>query len=109
MIDLKYQADEHGHMLRIFIRVPAVLPELIDLGGELVDPLVALAQQDFESGGVALRVSELLAQLQELGAERSIGLLQLNFVEAGRAGGSTAWRLSYQNFYAFLQDAPSAH
>jgi hypothetical protein len=31
-------------MLCVFIRVPAVLPELIDLGGELVDPLVALAQ-----------------------------------------------------------------
>jgi hypothetical protein len=26
------------------IRVPAVLPQLIDFGGELVDPLVALAQ-----------------------------------------------------------------
>jgi hypothetical protein len=31
-------------MLCLFICVPAVLPELVDLGGELVDPLVSLAQ-----------------------------------------------------------------
>jgi hypothetical protein len=30
-------------MLCLFIRVPAVLPELIDLGGEFIDPLHALA------------------------------------------------------------------
>jgi hypothetical protein len=44
IIEVEHQADKHGHILCPFIRVPAVLPELIDLGGELVDPLVALAQ-----------------------------------------------------------------
>jgi hypothetical protein len=60
--------------------VPAVLPQLIDLGGELVNPLVALAQQDFEPAGVALFISQLCAQLQELGAKRPVGALPLNFI-----------------------------
>jgi hypothetical protein len=44
------------------------------LFGEFIDPLVA---------GVALLVSELLAQLQDLGAQRPVGSMQLNFIEAG--------------------------
>jgi len=44
IIEVEHQADKHGHVLRLLIRVSAVLPELIDLGGKLVDPLVALAQ-----------------------------------------------------------------
>jgi hypothetical protein len=44
IVEVEHQADKHGHILCPFIRMPAVLPQLIDLRGELVDPLIALAQ-----------------------------------------------------------------
>jgi hypothetical protein len=47
IIEVEHRADEHCH-------IAAVFPQLVDLGGQFVDPLVALMQQEFQPAGVLL-------------------------------------------------------
>jgi hypothetical protein len=63
------------------------LPELVDGGVEFVDPLHALAQQDFQPLGIALLGCELVAQLHDLGAQRIVFFLELEFDDCGMAPG----------------------
>jgi len=43
-------------VLRLRIQLFVLVPQLIDLGGEFVDAVHALAQQDFQSSDMALLV-----------------------------------------------------
>ena len=61
---------------------PSVLhPQLIDSGGQFVDPLQPLAQQHFQRADVALLVGEFAAQANNDGLQSIVLALQLRYVD----------------------------
>ena len=64
---------DHGReVLSLLIQPPVPFAQLVDGGGELVDPLHALVQQQFQPTGVIPFVGQLAAQSNDLGAQSVI-------------------------------------
>jgi hypothetical protein len=71
-------------MLRLRIQLFVLVSELVDLGGQFIDPLHPLTQEEFEPADSTLLVFDLAAQSNYLGAQSIILFEQQLEFGAGR-------------------------
>ena len=87
MLQLFWRAARR-HQLRqvlsLFIQLFVLVPQLLDLGVQFIDPLQTLAQQEFEAADSALPVFQLAAQSNDLGAQSVILVFEQLEFGAGR-------------------------
>ena len=94
MIILRTARDLH-QVLALGIQLVVLLPQLINLGGEIVDSRQAFAQKQFEAADSALTVFKLVAQaanfcLQAVDLTSQLDIESGASMKPGHVGGHTS-------------------